>query len=72
MESNSADKGKATFTIKIDFQQHYTWQGVIFWVEGGKSQKFRSELEMMKLMMEALAEHNDKEQEPPSWDEGEV
>lgn len=46
---------KATFTIQIQFQQHSTWQGTIAWVEGGKSQKFRSELEMLKLMMEAVA-----------------
>lgn len=46
---------KATFTIKIQFQQNATWQGTIAWAEGGKSQKFRSELEMLKLMMEAVA-----------------
>lgn len=46
---------KATFTIQIQFQQHSTWQGTIAWVEGGRSQKFRSELEMLKLMMEAVS-----------------
>lgn len=46
---------KATFTIQIQFQQNATWQGTIAWAEGGKRQKFRSELEMLKLMMEAVA-----------------
>lgn len=46
---------KATFTIQIQFRQNATWQGTIAWAEGGKSQKFRSELEMLKLMMEAVA-----------------
>lgn len=46
---------KATFTIQIQFQQNATWQGTIAWAEGRKSQKFRSELEMLKLMMEAVA-----------------
>lgn len=46
---------KATFTIQIQFQQNSTWQGTINWAEGGKTQKFRSELEMMKLMMEAVS-----------------
>ena len=46
---------KATFTIQIQFQQHSTWQGTIAWAEGGKRQKFRSELEMLKLMMEAVS-----------------
>ena len=46
---------KATFTIQIQFQQHATWQGTVVWAEGEKTQKFRSELEMLKLMMEAVA-----------------
>lgn len=46
---------RSTFTIQIQFQQNATWQGSIAWVEGGKSQRFRSELEMLKLMMEAVA-----------------
>ena len=46
---------KATFTIQIQFQQHATWQGIITWAEGGRTQKFRSELEMLKLMMEAVS-----------------
>ncbi len=55
------DDCKATFTIQIQFQQHSTWQGTISWVEGGKSQKFRSELEMLKLMMEAVSEEKNNE-----------
>lgn len=60
---------KATFTIQIQFQQHSTWQGTIAWAEGGKSQKFRSELEMMKLMMEAVSadESEDKEETLNTW-----
>lgn len=55
---------KATFTIQIQFQQHSTWQGTITWAEGGKTQKFRSELEMMKLMMEAVpAEESEENKE---------
>ncbi|MBR0598863.1 hypothetical protein [Sinanaerobacter chloroacetimidivorans] len=61
--------GKATFTIQIQFQQHATWQGTIAWAEGGKIQKFRSELEMIKLMMEAIP-RDDEDKEPgmsSSW-----
>lgn len=58
---------KATFTIQIQFQQHATWQGSITWAEGGKTQKFRSELEMLKLMMEAVA--SDESDEPESEEE---
>lgn len=52
---------KATFTIQIQFQQNATWQGSIAWAEGGRSQRFRSELEMLKLMMEAVASDGSEE-----------
>jgi hypothetical protein len=55
------DECKATFTIKIKFQQNATWQGTITWAEGEKVQNFRSELEMLKLMMEAVAAGNTDE-----------
>lgn len=54
---------KATFTIQIQFQQNATWQGSITWAEGGKTQRFRSELEMLKLMMEAVASDESDETE---------
>lgn len=53
MDNNTNVDGKATFTIQILFQQNNTWQGTISWLEGEKKQKFRSELELIKLMMEA-------------------
>lgn len=62
-EHMKKDDCKATFTIQIQFQQHSTWQGTIAWAEGEKSQKFRSELEMLKLMMEAVASDKDETEE---------
>jgi len=53
--SDHKSDSKATFTIKIKFQRNATWQGTISWAEGGKTQNFRSELEMLKLMMEAVS-----------------
>ena len=63
------DDCKATFSIQIQFQQHATWQGTITWAEGGKSQKFRSELEMLKLMMEAVSadESDDMKETLNNW-----
>jgi hypothetical protein len=60
---------KATFTIQIQFQQNATWQGSITWAEGGKTQRFRSELEMLKLMMEAVAsdESDETEDKLDTW-----
>ncbi len=47
---------KATFIVKVQFQQNATWQGTISWTDKKKTQRFRSALEMIKLMDVALAE----------------
>jgi len=47
---------KGTFEISVKFMQNSTWQGQIHWVEMNKKQNFRSALEMLKLMDEALTE----------------
>ncbi|MBQ2911201.1 MAG: hypothetical protein IJE55_02820 [Clostridia bacterium] len=44
---------KATFIVQVQFRQNATWQGTVQWVEKGVTQRFRSELELMKLMNEA-------------------
>lgn len=49
---------KATFTIQVQFRQNATWQGTIAWIEGKKVQRFRSTLEMIKLMDSAIAAAN--------------
>ena len=47
---------KGTFEISVKFMQNSTWQGQIHWVEKDQKQNFRSALEMIKLMDEALTE----------------
>ena len=58
---NQRDVGstKGTFEISIKFMQNSTWQGQIHWVERNVKQNFRSALEMLKLMDEALTETED-------------
>ena len=46
---------KGTFEISVKFMQNSTWQGQIHWVDKNKKQNFRSALEMLKLMDEALS-----------------
>jgi len=53
---------KGTFEISVKFMQNSTWQGQIHWVEKDQRQNFRSALEMLKLMDEALAEGSDATQ----------
>lgn len=44
-----------TFIIRVQHRQHSSWQGRITWVEEDKTLYFRSALEMMKLIEEAMA-----------------
>ena len=51
----SIQEGKvATFSLKILFRQNSSWQGAVSWMEGGRSQNFRSVLELIFLMDSAL------------------
>jgi len=47
---------KCTFEISVRFQQNSTWQGQILWAEKNMKQSFRSVLEMLRLMDEAMGE----------------
>ena len=53
---------KATFVVQVQFRQSATWQGTISWTEGKKTRRFRSALEMLKLIDDALASQTEQEQ----------
>ena len=44
----------ATFSIRILFRQNASWQGSVTWLEGNQEVFFRSVLELMVLMDNAL------------------
>ncbi|MEM1484290.1 hypothetical protein V6615_05345 [Oscillospiraceae bacterium PP1C4] len=52
---------RATFVVQVQFRQNATWQGTIQWLDQKKSQRFRSVLEMIKLMDQALSEEYELE-----------
>ena len=54
-----AGGSKCTFEISVRFRQNATWQGQILWAEKNLKQNFRSVLEMLKLMDEALTSGTD-------------
>jgi hypothetical protein len=62
-------KGQS-FLIQIKFRENSCWQGTIQWLEGQKSCSFRSLLEMLRLMDEALERTTASEdkQEIRSWE----
>lgn len=50
--SQTGERG--TFVIRLLFRQHTSWQGSITWLEGGGEQTFRSVLELILLIDNAL------------------
>ena len=46
---------KATFAVRLLFRQNASWQGSVRWVEGGQEESFRSVLELLLLMDNALS-----------------
>ncbi len=61
MLKNSGSKG--TFVIRVEQRQHSTWQGKVTWVEAGKSESFRSALELIKMIDGALEAGNNTNSE---------
>lgn len=46
--------GDVTFTIRIHFRQNACFQGELYWVERNQKNSFRSLLELIMLMQEAM------------------
>jgi hypothetical protein len=42
------------FIIKVDHFQNETWQGRIIWAEENRTERFRSTLELIALINEAM------------------
>ena len=60
---------KATFIVQVQFKQNATWQGTITWTEKKKEQRFRSTLEMIKLMSDAVEEAEIDQAPMADWEE---
>ena len=54
MDKNATNK-KGTFIVKVEYSQNRSWQGRIIWAERGREVRFRSTLELLKLMDEAIS-----------------
>lgn len=50
--------GGSTFLIRIYFKQHANWQGTIQWLETNKTVSFRSVLELINLLNEAVEKNS--------------
>lgn len=57
MKLSEARRGeKATFVVSVQFRQNATWQGTVSWSEQKATRRFRSMLELISLMNDALIE----------------
>lgn len=59
MLKNNGEQG--TFIIRVEQRQHSSWQGRVTWVEEGKTENFRSALELLKMIDGALDSRDIKE-----------
>ena len=49
-----------TFIVEVCCRENASWQGKVTWADKGRSQYFRSALELLKLMDQALDEGEEK------------
>lgn len=56
---NIPEENKPTFLIKIKYRQNASWQGSIKWLETDTEKNFRSALELIKLMDDAVGHSDD-------------
>ena len=53
--TSAALKGQlATFSLRVMFRQNATWQGSLTWADNKQEQRFRSALELLRLIDSAL------------------
>ena len=52
--AESPSDGLATFAVRVIFRQNASWQGSVTWLEGKREQSFRSVLELLFLIDNAL------------------
>ena len=63
-ESYEQETGStATFVVEVQYRRNATWQGTVRWLDGNKTERFRSTLELLKLMDSALNELDDADAE---------
>lgn len=50
----------ATFVVHVQYRQNATWQGKLVWAEKHQELPFRSALEMLRMMDQAVAQQPDE------------
>jgi hypothetical protein len=47
-------KTGGTFVVRVDSRERATWQGQVIWTDQNRKQYFRSSLELLRLMEDAM------------------
>ena len=55
----STDKG--SFVVRILDRQYHTWQGTVTWIAKYEKKTFRSAIELLRLIDDALKENDNEE-----------
>lgn len=58
MDSNK--NTSQSFVVEVKSQENHSWQGTITWVEGKRTEHFRSALEMIRLMDSTLSNESEE------------
>lgn len=69
---NTNLNGGSHFIVSIHYQENYSWQGVLQWLDTGKTVHFRSELEMMTLINAALQSTQSDARSFRTWSDDET
>lgn len=59
----------ATFVVHVKYRQHSTWQGEVVWAEKNEKRTFRSALELLKLIDNALDDENNDDNDTDDQNE---
>lgn len=54
METNDVPESQTSFVVNVQYRQNATWQGTIRWIDQDQEKKFRSTLELIKLMDQVI------------------
>lgn len=65
LEDKKGNEG--TFMVRVMYRQNSSWQGEVIWVEQKKRQRFRSALELLRLIDSAIEDAEGGREKSGNW-----
>jgi len=69
-DKNDVNISENSFLVQIRYRQNSSWQGNVQWIETGKTQNFKSCMELIRLIDTAVLSETE-EKEKIVWDDDE-